>query len=203
MSQQNSNLRKKISKVAAPRRRPVASRRFTVVRNKIKNKLSSLNLSSYFNYVSNVLLDPTYLTFFALCTYLAFDYNNSNASSFIYVFVTNLIKNFPTLKSSGCSIVNSIIGLIPFVPSVILAKPNLRVPAAIGSFLYYRFIPERTVYEYLIHGIILYLILKTRNKNFRILGVSLLFLSYIMQFAIPLPASNPLVCNNNTFKYVK
>nr|ACL37988.1 hypothetical protein [Ochlerotatus taeniorhynchus] len=77
-------------------------------------------------------------------------------------------------------------------------QPSNRFLTLIGTMLYYVFVPERTVYEYLVHGVILYLILRTNNRQFRLIGVVLLFLTYVMQFALPLPTGQGYNCTTNT-----
>ncbi|AVH76847.1 ORF3 [Andrena haemorrhoa nege-like virus] len=174
--------------------------RLTSVRNKFRNSVKSFDLTSFYNYTLNVVSDPTFLLLYCLSIYICYDYSNSHDKSHIFKFTKNLVTTFPSLSASACAVYNWIVAFIPFLPVILTVPPKLRIPTFIGTILYYSFIPERTVYEYLIHSVCIYLFIRTRNRYFRILSLSLLFLSYVMQFAIPLPANSVLVCNSTTFK---
>ncbi|AYW01745.1 membrane-associated protein [Uxmal virus] len=160
---------------------------------------SGFNFSKYFDYASSVLLDTTFVMFFILSAYLCFNYTTKGESSHLVKFVKNFVNHFPSFADSECTILGLILVAVPFIPAIFTVSASNRAGAVFCTIAYYVFVPERTVYEYLIHGAIVYLILRTNVKQFRVIGLVLLFLSYIMQFTVPLPSGKGYsVCNNTT-----
>nr|UZH43541.1 hypothetical protein 3 [Feitosa virus]UZH43556.1 hypothetical protein 3 [Feitosa virus]UZH43571.1 hypothetical protein 3 [Feitosa virus] len=153
-----------------------------------------LDFSKYFDYVTSAVSNTTFVVCFFLSAYLCYNYTTQGESSYLVTFVVNLITKFVSLKSAKCDILNFVLVSVPFVPAIMTVSPKRRFGAIICTVLYYMFVPERTVYEYLIHGAIVYLILRTTNKQFQLIGYALLFLSYVMQFAIPLPSGTGYNC---------
>lgn len=201
MSSRKSAIAKAVrAKPPVPKMTVNKPNRFTVVRRRFRNTVQSLNLTAFYNYAVNILCNPTFLLFYSLAIYLCYDYSNSHSKSHIYKFTQNLVTSFPSLSTSACKLYNAFVSLVPFLPVILSVPARSRVATIVGTILYYNLIPERSVYEYLIHSLCIYLFIRTKNKYFRILSLSLLFISYIMQFAVPLPANSILVCNNSTFK---
>uniref|UniRef100_A0AAU8JN62 ORF3 n=1 Tax=Dezidougou virus TaxID=1170421 RepID=A0AAU8JN62_9VIRU len=160
------------------------------------NGVGKLDFSRFFNYATGVLTDTTFVMFFILSAYLCYDYNTGGDKSHIVKFVTNFVTQFSSFKASKCTILNLILVAVPFIPAIFTVTPKNRFGAIACTFLYYVFVPERTVYEYLIHGAIIYLILRTNVRQYRMIGVVLLFLSYVMQFTLPLPTGAAYKCNS-------
>nr|AQM55506.1 hypothetical protein 3 [Wallerfield virus]AQM55509.1 hypothetical protein 3 [Wallerfield virus]AQM55512.1 hypothetical protein 3 [Wallerfield virus] len=177
--------------------RTVSAPRTATVKAKLTRLRDSANLdfSKFFDYATNILTDTTFMVFFVLSAYLCFNYTTKGTSSMLVAFVDNFIKHFSSFSDSKCSILGMLLVGIPFAPAILTVNPKNRFGAILCTVLYYVFIPERTVYEYLVHGALVYLILRTSNKQFKLIGVGLLFLSYVMQFAIPLPSGDGYSCN--------
>nr|AFI24677.1 hypothetical protein 3 [Santana virus] len=159
-----------------------------------KNGDADFNLERLFDYVYKTLSNVTFLMFFATAAYLCYNYTTSGEKSHLVVFANNLTSKFPSLNPSKCSILEFVLVLIPFAPAILSVDKKKRVPALVFTVLYYIFVPERTVYEYLIHGLIIYLIIKANDQKFKLIGFVALFLSYVMQFAIPLPSGTGYNC---------
>ncbi|UUV42178.1 MAG: ORF3 [Kustavi negevirus] len=177
----------------------VARRALTNVQSNVRSKVESLrtnlDFSKFVSYATTVLTDTTFLMFFVLSAYLCYDYSTAGGKSHLVKFVTNFVTQFSSFKSNKCGILNLILVTVPFVPAILTVSPKNRFAAVASTALYYVFLPERTVYEYLIHGAIVYLILRTNNRQFRLIGIALLFLSYVMQFTVPLPTGTAFKCN--------
>nr|ARQ15947.1 hypothetical protein 3 [Dezidougou virus] len=162
----------------------------------LSNGTGKLDFGRFFSYATGVLTDTTFVLFFILSAYLCYDYNTGGNQSHIVKFVTNFVTQFSSFKSSKCTILNLILVIVPFIPAIFTVTPKNRFGAIACTFLYYVFVPERTVYEYLIHGAIIYLILRTNVRQYRMIGIVLLFLSYVMQFTLPLPTGATYKCNS-------
>lgn len=149
-----------------------------------------LDFSKYLDFAYNSVSTPAYILFFGLATYLCYNYLHAHSKSHLFLFVKNLGTQFPSLGKSGCSILKFMLCFIPFLPAMMSVTAKSRPHCFLIVWLYYVFIPERSPYEYLIHGLIVFLIMRTKNREYRILGCVLLFVTYIMQFAIPMPAAS-------------
>ncbi|AHX42601.1 ORF3 [Tanay virus] len=166
---------------------------------KTERKSKDFDFSAYFDYTVKVLTNPSYVIFFVCAAYLCFNYMHEHSNSHLWTFVQNFVNKFTTFKTSACSILNMMLCFVPFIPAIVSVPSKNRSLTIICTIAYYMFIPERTPYEYLAHGIIVFLILKTNNQQYRMIGVALLFLTYIMQFVIPLPMPDvSYVCNGTS-----
>nr|QIH12213.1 ORF3 [Bustos virus] len=181
--------------------RPVSTARRAVTAAPVKKAVkrvkefgSNLDFSKYFRYVTSVLSNTTFVLIFALSAFLCYNYTTKGETSHIVKFVSNFVTQFPSFKDSQCSIIGFLQVFVPFIPAVVSVRPSNRFATLVGVALYYVFVPERTVYEYLVHGIIMYLIVRTEVKSYRLIGFAMLFLSYIMQFALPLPSGEGYNC---------
>ncbi|QOJ43138.1 ORF3 [Sandewavirus dungfly] len=152
----------------------------------------------YFDYALSVMTDITFLMFFALSVYLCYDHSNNGKSSLIYKFVVNFVTSFPIFKKSLCKIYSLIVSLVPFIPVVISVPPYKRFTSVLMIFAYYFFLPEKSVFEYLVHSICMLLFVKTKITTFKIFSLVIFVVSYIMQFAIPLETGVQIKCSNNT-----
>lgn len=172
--------------------------RLQKIRGKVRTKISSIDFTSYLEYVQRVLFNPTYILFFGFSAYLCFNYLHAHKKSHLWLFVEKFVKQFTSLADAKCSVLGVLLCFIPFLPVIVSVSPKQRTLAILCTFAYYVFIPEKSPYEYLAHGIIVFLILHTNNRGFRYLGVALLFLTYIMQFVFPLPTpKTPYTCKSN------
>nr|AQM55292.1 hypothetical protein 3 [Biratnagar virus] len=178
-------------------RRAVVAAPLKRAANRVKNFGSNLDFSKYFQYATSVLSNTTFLLIFAFSAFLCYNYTTKGEKSHIVKFVGNFVTQFPSFKDSECSILGFVQFFVPFIPAVVSVRPSNRVATLVGVALYYVFVPERTVYEYLVHGIIMYLILRTEVRAYRLIGFAMLFLSYIMQFALPLPSGDGHNCTSS------
>nr|QHA33727.1 putative capsid protein [Atrato Nege-like virus 1] len=179
--------------------RPIVRSAVGSVRAKVSEKAQSIDFGRYYDYAFSSLTNTTFLVFFAMSAYLCYNFTHEQKKSYVFMFVKNFVKSFPAFKDSGCKMVTMVLAVVPFIPAFLNVQRRNRILVVVGVFIYYVFLPEKSVYEYLAHGILVYLILRTNNKGYRIIGFALLFLAYVMQFAIPLPTKAGYTCATTDF----
>uniref|UniRef100_D3TSC1 Hypothetical non-conserved protein n=1 Tax=Glossina morsitans morsitans TaxID=37546 RepID=D3TSC1_GLOMM len=150
----------------------------------IKNKVS-FSIVSYFNFVCNTLSNIWVLSFYIAAIVLIYNYTSDPDASFITKFVTKIVTAFKGLEPYKCTILWFILAYTPFAPVLFAVRDNRRVVCALALYAYIIIIPERTVFEYLAQSLVLVLIVKSKDKNFRLTSIILFVGIYLCQFALP------------------
>ncbi|AXQ04822.1 ORF3 [Culex Biggie-like virus] len=163
-----------------------------------KPREESFDINSFFEFVVRCVSDTTFLVLFGLSMFLCFDYALSGADSKLVSFATSMSKRFPALLPAVCPIVELLIVAVPFLPSIIVSPKKRRPLVIFLAVAYYLFVPERTVFEYALHGLCAYCFVKTTNKQYKFVIFGAALLIYITQFTLPLTSSVDYNCKNAT-----
>lgn len=159
------------------------------LKNSIKNsaikKKISFSLMSYFNFVCSIFSNITILSFYLCAVVLVYNYTSAPDNSFLYKMVTRIVEVIHALKEYKCTILWFILAYIPFAPVIISVRENRRLPTALAIYAYIIIVPERTVFEYLVQSLALVLVVRSKDKNFRLLSIIIFFIVYFCQFALP------------------